>query len=92
MLKGLAGSLVLSLLVSAPLLQAQDNSVVQPFSPDQLDDLLAPIALYPDPLLAQILPAATFPDQIDEAARFCRGGGNPEFASLRTGCDLWGGT
>jgi hypothetical protein len=57
---------------------AQDDSSVQPFSPDQLDNLLAPIALYPDPLLAQILPAATFPDQIDEAARLCRAGANPD--------------
>ncbi|GFO69780.1 hypothetical protein GMLC_33590 [Geomonas limicola] len=45
-------------------------------SPEELDDLLAPIALYPDPLLAQILPAATFVDQIDEAARFVRFYGN----------------
>lgn len=42
------------------------------FTPEELDDLLAPIALYPDPLLAQVLPAATFIDQIDEAARFVR--------------------
>lgn len=42
------------------------------FTAEELDDLLAPIALYPDPLLAQILPAATFIDQIDEAARFVR--------------------
>ena len=41
-------------------------------SPEELDDLLAPIALYPDPLIAQILPAATFLDQIDEAARYLR--------------------
>jgi Protein of unknown function (DUF3300) len=40
------------------------------FTPEELDDLLAPIALYPDPLIAQILPAATFVDQIDEAARY----------------------
>ncbi len=40
------------------------------FTPEELDDLLAPIALYPDPLIAQILPAATFIDQIDEAARY----------------------
>src|SRR5258707_9671249 len=39
------------------------------FTSDQLENLLAPIALYPDPLLAQVLLAATFPDQIDEAAR-----------------------
>jgi hypothetical protein len=43
-----------------------------PYSPEQLDNLLAPIALYPDPLLAQVLPAATFTDQIDEAARYVR--------------------
>ena len=69
---------VLSLLACAPLLRAQDDASIQPFSPEQLDNLLAPIALYPDPLLAQILPAATFPDQVDEAARFCRGGANPD--------------
>ena len=44
----------------------------EPFTAEELDDLLAPIALYPDPLLAQILPAATFIDQIDEAARYVR--------------------
>jgi uncharacterized membrane protein YgcG len=74
MSKGLAASLVFSLAACAPLLAAQDDSSIQPFSPEQLDNLLAPIALYPDPLLAQVLLAATFPDQIDEAARFCRGG------------------
>jgi len=42
------------------------------FSSDQLENLVAPIALYPDPLLAQVLLAATFPDQIDEAARTVR--------------------
>jgi hypothetical protein len=41
-------------------------------SPDQLENLLAPVALYPDPLLAQILVAATFADQIVGAARWMR--------------------
>ena len=49
-----------------------DETFFQPYSPEQLDNLLAPIALYPDPLLAQVLPAATFVDQIDEAARWVR--------------------
>ncbi|GFO63345.1 DUF3300 domain-containing protein [Geomonas paludis] len=40
--------------------------------PEELDDLLARIALYPDPLIAQILPAATFVDQIHDAANFVR--------------------
>src|SRR5258707_1687925 len=38
------------------------------YSPEELDELAAPIALYPDPLLAQILTAATYPDQIPDAA------------------------
>src|SRR5580704_7527197 len=42
------------------------------FSPDQLDHLLSPIALYPDPLLAQVFVASTFPDQVEEAARYVR--------------------
>jgi hypothetical protein len=39
-------------------------------SPQQLQQLVAPIALYPDSMIAQILPAATYPDQILEAAKF----------------------
>ena len=34
------------------------------YSPDQLDSLVAPIALYPDPLLAQTLAASTYPLEI----------------------------
>ena len=39
----------------------------QNLSPDQLDDLVAPIALYPDPLLSQIMVAATYPLEIVQA-------------------------
>lgn len=39
-------------------------------SPEQLQQLVAPIALYPDALIAQILPAATFPEQIVEAGKW----------------------
>ena len=49
----------------------------QPLSGPQLDQLLAPIALYPDPLMAQILPAATYPTQIVLADRYVSGGGDP---------------
>ena len=35
-----------------------------PLSTSQLNALVAPIALYPDALVAQILSAATFPDQV----------------------------
>src|SRR5271166_2191928 len=43
----------------------------------QLDQLLGPIALYPDPLIAQILPAATLPTQIVLADRYLSDGGDP---------------
>jgi Protein of unknown function (DUF3300) len=38
-----------------------------PLTPEDLDNLVAPIALYPDPLVAQVLGAATFPDQVTDA-------------------------
>lgn len=38
------------------------------YSPEQLDKVVTRVALYPDPLLAQVLAAATFPDQIPDAA------------------------
>lgn len=38
-----------------------------PLSADQLEQLVAPIALYPDALVAQILGAATFPDEVAAA-------------------------
>jgi hypothetical protein len=39
----------------------------QTFTSNQLDDLVAPIALYPDPLLSQILVAATYPLEVVQA-------------------------
>ncbi|HSW82781.1 MAG TPA: DUF3300 domain-containing protein, partial [Usitatibacter sp.] len=55
---------------------AQEVSASQPkasgatFSQQDLDELLAPIALYPDALLAQILMASTYPLEVVEAARW----------------------
>lgn len=47
-----------------------------PFTAEELDNLVAPVALYPDPLLAQLLIAATFQDQVTLAARHVRERGN----------------
>ncbi len=74
-------------LTAYPLLcvQAAINTVETTYNPvlaagnlsgDQMDNLLAPIALYPDPLLAQMLPASTFVDEIDNAARYLRANNN----------------
>ncbi len=52
--------------------QPQASDYYEPYAPEQLDNLLAPIALYPDPLLAQVLAAATFPDEIQDAAPWVR--------------------
>jgi hypothetical protein len=51
---------------------AADQSQAPPpsFAPEQLDQLVGRIALYPDALLSQVLAAATFPDQIPEAAKW----------------------
>jgi hypothetical protein len=47
------------------------------FTDAQLDQLLGPIALYPDPLMAVMLPAATLPTQIVMADRYINNGGDP---------------
>jgi hypothetical protein len=39
----------------------------QTLSPNQLDDLVAPVALYPDPLLSQVLVACTYPLEVVQA-------------------------
>jgi hypothetical protein len=58
--------LVLAILVSIPIFAQGPPS----YSPPQLDQLAARIALYPDPLLAQVLAGATYSDQIPDAARW----------------------
>jgi hypothetical protein len=46
-------------------------------SASDLDTMLGPIALYPDPLIGQMLAAATQPSQIVMADRYVQGGGDP---------------
>ena len=62
----LAGSFLLCVLGAARTTWAQDS---KSFKPEELDQLLAPIALYPDSLLSQILMGAGYPLEIVEAAR-----------------------
>jgi hypothetical protein len=49
---------------------AEDSERI--FKPQELEQMLAPIALYPDALLAQVLTAATYPLEVVEAARFVK--------------------
>lgn len=85
---------VLLLLLAAPALaqappaqppsQAEAASALNPapsdFSRAQLDQMLAPIALYPDQLLMQLLMAATFPQQVVEASQWLQ---DPKNAALK---------
>jgi len=67
------------LLVSA--VGAQDNAAPKappPFTAEELDSMLAPIALYPDSLLSQVLMAATYPLEVVQAARWSKA--NPKLS------------
>jgi hypothetical protein len=59
----------LALLVAASAAFAQDRV---PFRQEQLDQMLAPVALYPDALLSQVLMASTYPLEVVQAARWSR--------------------
>jgi hypothetical protein len=67
-------SILMSLLLLLPLLPdkpagAQEGNT---FKQEELDQMLAPIALYPDSLLAQVLMATTYPADVAEAAKWSR--------------------
>lgn len=58
--------------VSAPAPSAAEPLGPAPFKPEEIDALVAPIALYPDSLLAQVLMASTYPLEIVHAARWVK--------------------
>jgi hypothetical protein len=73
------------LLPGNPLALARQPSRVQPFQdqavtipPEQLDSLVAPIALYPDNLLSQTLVASTYPLEIIQLQQWLEK--NPDLA------------
>jgi hypothetical protein len=57
---------------AAPTEAAAAANKTPPFKKEELEALLAPIALYPDALLAQIFMASTYPLEIVEAARWSK--------------------
>src|SRR5262245_6668665 len=68
-------------LVAAPLVGAQEQptqeqTAAKPFKPEELEQIVAPIALYPDALVAQVLMAATYPLEVIQAARFVKDNAN----------------
>ncbi|MHC1725026.1 MAG: DUF3300 domain-containing protein [Syntrophobacteraceae bacterium] len=70
-LRVLVGLLVL-LMAAPPSVMAQSSTMGAPIRQEELDQMFAPIALYPDALLGQILVAATYPEQVTEADQWLR--------------------
>src|ERR1700747_1133364 len=76
--QALAGGLALlmampaSLLAQVPIPPPPPSAPPAVFAPEQLEQIAAPVALYPDPLLAQVLMASTYPLEVVQAARFIR--------------------
>ncbi len=62
--------LLILLLIIPPCIFAQEAAGKPVFKQEELDQMLAPIALYPDSLLSQILMAATYPLEVVQAQRW----------------------
>ena len=69
--QGLTWTMIL-LLAAPPLVMSQQGSAAPVFKQEELDQILAPIALYPDSLVSQVLIASTYPLEIVQAERFAK--------------------
>jgi len=65
----------------------QQLGQMQPLNPDELTQLVAPFALYPDGLVAQILAASTYPAQVSAADQWLRSMGNAAPEQIAAGAD-----
>ena len=63
--------LLAAIMLAVPVL-ASAQSADKPFNSEQLDQMLAQIALYPDSLLSQVMMAATYPEEFQEAAKWSK--------------------
>src|SRR5579872_1827601 len=77
-----AGMLLLLPAGSRAFAQDQPPASAPLLAPEQLDTLVAPIALYPDPLLGQVLAASTYPLEVVEAEQWLQQNGNLRGADL----------
>ena len=63
------------------------NTSAQTLKPEELDQLVAPIALYPDTLLSQLLMASTYPLEVVEADRWVKANKNLKGEQLKAAVD-----
>jgi hypothetical protein len=71
----------------SPTYPQQGYAAVQPLGAQQLEQLVAPIALYPDTLVAQVLAASTYPAQVADADRWRRAQGFADSYQIAAGAD-----
>lgn len=64
------------LFIAAPALQAAPAASTLPQA--DLEEMLGPIALYPDSLVANVLAASVYPQEVAQAGKFVQGGGSSE--------------
>jgi Spy/CpxP family protein refolding chaperone len=64
--------LMVLLLAITPGVTAQQSDTAAVFKPEELEQILAPIALHPDSLVTQILMAATYPLEVVQAERWIK--------------------
>ena len=65
----------------------QGYGQAQPLSAQDLEQLVAPIALYPDSLVAQVLTASTYPEQVADADQWRRSQGYASSDQIAAGAD-----
>lgn len=64
--------LMLALMMSVPAGTCAQETSQPAFKPEELEQMLAPVALYPDSLLAQVLMASTYPLEVVQADRWAK--------------------
>jgi hypothetical protein len=70
------------LLATSPVASDAQEAAQAPLSASQIDQLVSPIALYPDALVAQVLAASTYPDEVTAAATWMQSHSNLSGADL----------
>jgi hypothetical protein len=88
--------LALALIILAPIGAKSQTETAAPsatvsnaqlLKPAELDQLVAPIALYPDPLLAEVLMASTYPLDLVQAERWAEANKNLKGDQLKAAAD-----
>jgi hypothetical protein len=68
--------------------QPNAPAAVQPLDPARLEQLVAPIALYPDTLVALVLTASTYPQQVADADAWVQSQGNAPPEQIAAGANV----